>query len=196
MIERSEWNILESIKVASVAAAIAHDGQVRKNTKVPVPYITHPARVAFMVTYFDDTYNYTAVISAWMHDILEDCGVRGEKIFINAIDQMPLYPSDKKTIVEIVYALTKDDSIHPRAAKWQDAIDKVINEYAPSEVLLVKLCDRIDNLSDIGGFKEGFIRLYVSETTQLIEAIKRANMESKYVSAFNYLVELTESMQR
>lgn len=190
-----EQNIIESVKIASEAAAIAHDGQVRKNKPFPTPYIVHPARVAYLVSYYNDRC-YMGIIAAWMHDIIEDCGERGRDLFIDALNRMPLMRSDKETIVGITIALTKDDNISPRAAKWQNSLNKLINKETPKEAILVKICDRIDNLMDLGGFKEGFVRVYLDETAQLIETVRNPAMIYGYIRAFNRLVDILESMKR
>ena len=57
------------IKTAADHASRAHKGQLRKDRKTP--YITHPARVAALVGMFDGS--HVAIISAWLHDVYEDC---------------------------------------------------------------------------------------------------------------------------
>ena len=190
----TEQEFLECVQIASIAASVAHHGQFRKYTDPPAPYITHPARVAFLVPYYDpDTYDQTAVIAAWMHDMIEDCP-NGMELVNDAIARMPLHNVYKKQVFEIIEALTKDDSIHPRAAKWQDAINKVLDESAPSSALLVKLCDRIDNLTDLKGFKAGFVRLYLDETDYFLSEIRRVGREWEF-NAFESLDRLSRSMR-
>jgi len=192
----TEMEFLESIRMSSKAASVAHDGQFRKYTSPPVPYIVHPARVAFLIPYYEpDTYNQTAIIAAWMHDMIEDCGEKGIDLFEDALSRMPLHQVYKKEVSDIVIALTKDDNIHPRAAKWQDAIDKVLDESAPNSALLVKICDRIDNLTDLKGFKEGFVKLYLDETDHFIDEIRRVGRTWEFRQAFDGLERLSRSMR-
>jgi (p)ppGpp synthase/HD superfamily hydrolase len=58
------------IQKCSEYAAIAHQGQYRKDKKTP--YIVHPARVASLVS-MSCTNRDTVICSAWLHDVLEDC---------------------------------------------------------------------------------------------------------------------------
>ena len=57
------------IKTAADHASRAHKGQLRKDRRTP--YITHPARVAGLVAMFHGS--HVAIISAWLHDVYEDC---------------------------------------------------------------------------------------------------------------------------
>jgi (p)ppGpp synthase/HD superfamily hydrolase len=165
---------IRSIKIAATAAAIAHDGQYRKHTSVP--YIAHPARVAQLVALYDNT-EYLGIITAWLHDVLEDCGSEGAKIFEAAIDAMPLDTEEKIEIINAVGSLTKNDDIHPRAAKNTDVALRLVHDSTPRFAVLVKICDRIDNITDMDGFKEGFMRLYLMETNILISYIESLSLD-------------------
>ena len=63
---------MKVIQLCSDYAAIAHNGQFRKDKKTP--YITHPARVANL---FENqySYRYQYVAAAWLHDVMEDCSL-------------------------------------------------------------------------------------------------------------------------
>ena len=189
-----EKNILVSIKMASEAAALAHYGQRRKHKQDPIPYIIHPARVANLTSYYNGRC-YTCIIAAWMHDMVEDGGDKGYNLFVDAMNRMPLGDRDKEVIAGIVVALTKDDTITPRAAKNRNSINKVISDSAPHEAILVKICDRIDNLMDLEGFDHEFVMIYLNETRQLIEAVKNPAMIWGYHSAFHRLILLTEALE-
>jgi (p)ppGpp synthase/HD superfamily hydrolase len=59
----------DRINHALAFAAKHHDGQVRKGTKLP--YLTHPANVAIILTRYgqpEDT-----VVAGILHDVVEDC---------------------------------------------------------------------------------------------------------------------------
>lgn len=189
-----EKNILVSIKMASEAAALAHYGQRRKHKTEPIPYILHPARVATLVSYFHGRC-YTCIIAAWLHDMVEDCGDKGYNLFVDVVNRMPLNNQDKEIIGGIVVALTKDNAITPRAARTRDSINKVISDSAPQEAILVKICDRIDNLMDLEGFDHEFVMIYLGETRQLIEVLKNPAMIWGYHSAFHCLVRLADALE-
>jgi (p)ppGpp synthase/HD superfamily hydrolase len=186
-----ELKYIQSIKIAAGAAAIAHDGQFRKHSVVP--YIAHPARVAQLVALYDDT-AYLGVITAWLHDVLEDCGDRGARIFEDAVDSMPLSSREKIDVIYAVGALTKNDDIHPRAAKNTDCAFRLVHESTPRFAVLVKICDRTDNLMDMHGFERGFVRVYLAETGILISYMEAYTLDYRARGALNNLISIKEEM--
>jgi (p)ppGpp synthase/HD superfamily hydrolase len=189
----NSFKYMRSIKIAADAAALAHDGQYRKHSNVP--YIVHPARVAQLVRMYNPTAQY-GVITAWLHDVVEDCGSEGSKIFEAAVDNMPLEVAEKVAIINAVGALTKNDNIHPRAAKNTDFAFRLIHEKTPRFAVLVKICDRIDNLMDMDGFERGFVRLYLAETGILMSYIEALTLDGYEYEAFYNLVDIKESMEK
>lgn len=59
----------DRINHALAFAAKHHDQQVRKGTRLP--YLTHPANVAIILTRYGC--DETTVVSAILHDVIEDC---------------------------------------------------------------------------------------------------------------------------
>ena len=59
----------DRIDHAFAFAAKHHDRQVRKGTRLP--YLTHPANVALILTAYDQ--DETTVVSGILHDVIEDC---------------------------------------------------------------------------------------------------------------------------
>jgi (p)ppGpp synthase/HD superfamily hydrolase len=59
----------DRINHAFAFAAKHHDRQVRKGTRLP--YLTHPANVALILTAYDQ--DETTVVSGILHDVIEDC---------------------------------------------------------------------------------------------------------------------------
>jgi (p)ppGpp synthase/HD superfamily hydrolase len=186
------FKYIQALKVASTAAALAHDGQVRKHQNVP--YIVHPARVAQLVIFYNPT-AYHSAIAAWMHDILEDCGDEGRAIYNQAMNDMHLTDIEKTQITDAVLALTKNDDLHPRSVKNKDCIKRLISSHTPRFAVLVKICDRIDNLMDMEGFESGFVRMYLNETKDLIDGIGKLRLDGYEVEAFNNLIEITNTME-
>jgi len=178
---------LKSLKIAAETAMEAHKGQCRKYNDAP--YVVHPARVAQLVILYDNT-EYLGAITAWMHDILEDCGYKGECLVTEALYNMPLKPEQKTDLLLSIQALTKDDNIHPRQAKWDDCILRIINKDTPSFTTLVKICDRIDNLMDMEGFSNEFLKMYLKETEQFITTLRSGYLHTIYEE--NALHELSE----
>src|SRR5437763_1593710 len=59
----------DRINHALAFAAKHHDRQVRKGTRLP--YLTHPANVAIILTRYDR--DEDTVVAGILHDVIEDC---------------------------------------------------------------------------------------------------------------------------
>jgi len=151
-----------AIKIAADHASRAHKGQLRKDRRTP--YITHPARVAGLVAMFHGS--HVAVISAWLHDVYEDCTPDWITRTDEFIDALPLPSDEREDIAVIVDALTKKNTIKGKAARLSNSLDRILD--APPEATLVKLCDRIDNLLDSGDRNGRFTKRYLASTDELI----------------------------
>lgn len=180
---------LKVIKRASQAAARAHQGQVRKDGTTP--YIVHPACVAFLVSLYGGS--QSAIIAAWMHDIMEDCK-DDAKIVEMSLDAMPLPLEEKGIIRKMVASLTKDRFIADEVERLRDSLFRISS--APPEATLVKLCDRIDNLIDAEDRDPSFIQRYLKETHEIIEILGDRAREYGYTEALVALVKLGDQMKR
>jgi (p)ppGpp synthase/HD superfamily hydrolase len=113
--------------------AVGHyDGEVRKGSNIP--YIIHPLHILTILrsTGFSDFKDEDLMISALFHDLIEDTEVCEEDI------------ADKfgKKIASIVKELS-----NPENCDKEDHFRKLSD--ASYEAKVIKLADRIDNLSDI-----------------------------------------------
>lgn len=191
---------LDSYQVKAIAnvaafATLAHRGQIRRGD-ARVPKIVHPARVATLTATLGG--DYLAVMGAWGHDIHEDT-MLGPK-FRRFIVDMGLPGDDAVTVIEIVLALTKNSRIRPRAARNQDAIKAVIE--GPYQATLVKIADRIDNLTETefetlgkqhGGLPvDEFVALYYNESRNLLDGLKDRATQYGYSDAWGILRDLIE----
>lgn len=152
---------MSKIIQAAKFAAKCHLGQERKyNGK---PYITHPCRVAGRVATHKDA-DEDAVCAAYLHDVVEDCGVSLDSI-----------QSDfGSRVAEMVGWLTNPSkgSLEPRATR--KAVDREHASQAPQIVKVIKLIDRIDNLSEIDP-TTSFAWLYCDESQALLNVIGDAD---------------------
>ncbi len=170
------------IKMAADHASRAHRGQFRKDRKTP--YITHPARVAGLVGMFHGS--HVAVISAWLHDVYEDCTPEWITQTDELIAGFPLSGDERADISTIVEALTKKNTIKGKAVRLSDSLDRILD--APPEATLVKLCDRIDNLLDSADRNGGFTKRYLASTDEIIGKLEvRASLYG-FDAAFHTLV--------
>jgi (p)ppGpp synthase/HD superfamily hydrolase len=110
--------------------------------------------------------SHVAIISAWLHDVYEDCTPDWITSTDEFIDALPLPHDERADITVIVDALTKKNTIKGKAARLSNSLDRILD--APPEATLVKLCDRIDNLLDSGDRNGRFTKRYLASTDELI----------------------------
>lgn len=113
-------------------ATKAHEGQYRKNA--PVPYITHPIRVAERLA--QEGLADELVCAAYLHDVVEDTPYEIEDI----------EHKFGKRIAHLVVAHTEDKSKSWLERK-QHTIDTVKN--AEREIKYLIVADKLDNLLDM-----------------------------------------------
>jgi (p)ppGpp synthase/HD superfamily hydrolase len=163
----------DRINHALAFAAKHHDRQVRKGTRLP--YLTHPANVAIILTRYaqDDV----TVVAGILHDMVEDC-VRehytremleqriGDKFGTDVLDVV-LSVTNRRLDddgVELSHDETQDDYLERLAvanerARWVCAADKLHNASA----IIADLKRTIDPDTVWGRFtggREGTIRWY------------------------------------
>ncbi|MGL4321593.1 MAG: HD domain-containing protein [Paracoccaceae bacterium] len=114
-------------------ATVSHAGQFRKGA-VPLPYITHPAEVAQLVQAFGGA--EAAIAAAWLHDVIEDCGVDAEALRYRFGD----------TIAGVVSELSDDKSLPKLKRKWLQVVHAA---HMSPDAGLVKLCDKMANVRSV-----------------------------------------------
>lgn len=172
----------DRINHALAFAAKHHDRQVRKGTRLP--YLTHPANVAIILTRYGQPIE--TVVGGILHDVIEDC-VReafsretleqriGDKFGSEVLD----------TVLAVTYRLVDDDGVElshddrredylarlataSESARWVCAADKLHN----ASTILADLRRTIDPdtiWSRFSGGKDGTIRFYRSVYDRLNE---------------------------
>ena len=169
-----------AIKIAAEAATLAHRGKFRKDNKTP--YIIHPRRVAERVKFFGG--DHIGIIAAWLHDVMEDCD-GGEGSVRDALQKMGLSQQEEDEIFSIVSALTKNPAINVKSERLADTLERI--NQAPPQAILVKLCDRMDNVTDARDRGPTFLKMYLALTDQLIVALSDGAMKHGYVRALETL---------
>jgi (p)ppGpp synthase/HD superfamily hydrolase len=175
------------IKAAADHASQAHNGQLRKDRRTP--YIIHPARVAALAGMFGGT--HVAIISAWLHDVYEDCTPAWILRTDALIEKLPLPADDCQDIAAIVEALTKKNTIKEKSARLSNSLERILD--APPEATLVKLCDRIDNLLDSADRNGRFTKRYLASTDEVIETLSVRSSLYGYDGALDILVRIRNS---
>jgi myo-inositol-1(or 4)-monophosphatase len=169
-----------AIKTAADAATWAHRGQFRKDGKTP--YVLHPQRVAERVTFFGG--DHRGIIAAWLHDVMEDCE-GGVTIVRDTLQKTGLPPEERDEIFSIVSALTKNPAITGKSEKLADSLERI--NHAPCQAILIKLCDRMDNLVDARDQGHEFLSEYLTLTDQLINALSAGAVKWGYTRALETL---------
>jgi (p)ppGpp synthase/HD superfamily hydrolase len=139
-------------------AAKVHFGQLRKYTGAM--YITHPEAVAELVRSVPHTEEMLA--AAWLHDVVEDCGVSHEKL----VSEFGWYTAG---IVAWLTDVSKPADGNRKLRKKRD-LDNIAK--APREAKTIKLADIIDNTGSIVKYDPEFAKVYIPEKKALLEVLK------------------------
>src|SRR5256885_3809747 len=133
------------INHALAFAAKHHDRQVRKGTRLP--YLTHPANVAIILTRYgrdNDT-----VVAGILHDVIEDCvrdGYTREMLEQRIGDKFG--PKVLDTVLAVTYRRHDDDGIELSADERKtDYLERLAD--ANEEALWVCAADKLHNASSI-----------------------------------------------
>lgn len=117
-----------------------HEGQFRRTSKLP--YITHPIAVATYVrSYCPNGYENlpNIIVAALLHDVVEDCKV-------SVVDIKREFGED---VGNMVHQLTSDKNETERKGKTEYLKIKMGGRRnMTDDTLIVKLCDRLDNVRD------------------------------------------------
>ena len=145
---------------AKAFATRKHAGQYRKGPHKD-PYITHPERVAQLVRKYKGTSKSIDDLeaAAWLHDTIEDTDTTYEEI------EQEFGPM----VADLVQELTSEEDYIARHGKTAYLKDKLkgMSNYA----LVVKLADRLDNVSDLEEADPDWAKRYARQTQDLIDHI-------------------------
>lgn len=134
-------------------------GQPRKYTFEP--YITHPRNVVGIVRTVPHSEEMLA--AAWLHDVVEDCGVKGADIW-------NLFGSK---VAFLVMQLTDISMSWQGSRKERKAIDRKHTSLACAAAKTIKLADLIDNSSSIMEHDPKFAKVYLAEKRLLLDEALR-----------------------
>lgn len=141
-------------------ATTKHNGQTRKDGITP--YIAHPIDVSKLIEdfAFDNDNLETMMVSALLHDTIEDTDTTYEEI----------YEEFGETIANIVLELTSDKIEQKRVGKAKYLKEKMYK--MSEEALTVKLADRLSNLKDRKGLSQGEIKECISHNQEIISYLR------------------------
>ena len=171
-------------------ASEAHDGQYRKNGVTP--YIVHPLRCAKFANYvFGDEFKEVGFL-LMLHDVVEDCDDYYKKEVFNVLKSLEPY-FGVSIVEDMIFALkciTKAEKVE--GVSRQMRLENYMNEVIKSPLAVcAKLIDRIDNLLDLNGVSDGFVKnVYLGESYYILDKIKSAGFQD--VPNIQYLIETLE----
>ncbi len=146
----------ELVKEAKKFAREWHKGQKRKFDGKP--YFTHPARVAKRL--MEHTKDPEMVAAAFLHDVIED--TPASRYLIGSLFG--------ERVARLVSELTSDkEKIEEMGSKAEYLAWKM--ERMSLDALLIKLADRLDNVSDFESAEWSFIRKYRVETNYVLSIV-------------------------
>lgn len=166
---KKENNEKTKIQEALEYATLMHKGQYRKNG---TEYIEHPIKVANYVSRFKESANIeTLIIAAYLHDTLEDT----EANYYDIVEKFG------PQVASIVLELTTDEDLKNEIGKTRYLEIKMKN--MSSWALVIKLCDRLANVSDLGYADEKFRNKYMNETIEILSyVIENRNLSKTHIT--------------
>lgn len=164
---------MDLIIKAAQRAKQCHIGQYRKYTGRP--YIEHPMRVAGEVAMHEFA-TPEMVAAAWLHDVVEDCGVAFETL----ANEFPA------STVDMVRDLTNPS----KKLKCNRADKKRVDREHAKTILppsrIIKFIDRIDNIREMTGAPPDFKTLYCKESRMLADALLHGHDEHWWLNKLRF----------
>jgi (p)ppGpp synthase/HD superfamily hydrolase len=133
-----------------------HAGQFRKGGLLP--YIAHPMEVMKRI-YTYGIKDEKILAAAVAHDLIEDCGVTVDELVAR-------FGFDVAHMVEQL-SYTSPEAMGMTKKEWVAGFKE-----KPPEVLLIKVIDRLANISDFCVDKDPYRFKYVEKTRQIFDAWK------------------------
>lgn len=171
-------DIIKNLKKAIDYATRMHKGQTRQNGE---PYIIHPLRVVQNVLKYKKSKNIDVLLmSACLHDTIEDTEATYYDIVQNFGPQ----------VASLVLELTTDEDMKTLLGKQQYLSIKMKN--MSSWALIIKLCDRLDNINDLSNCTDRkFKNKYVNETIGIIDyLLKNAKLSNTHITIIKQILYL------
>jgi (p)ppGpp synthase/HD superfamily hydrolase len=147
------------VDLAEEFATNKHKGQRRKNVQ---DYISHPISVAQTLMHYKKSHNIDNLMAAAMlHDVIEDT----DTSYYELVEKFG------HQIASLVMEVTTNKDMKNAIGKEKYLAYKL--KHMTSWGLVIKLCDRLDNISDLNQMNHSFRTKYVNETSYIINYIYR-----------------------
>lgn len=168
---------MKKVNQAAIYAKQKHNMQTRHDGDKIVPYFNHCKAVYEIVSKYAKRKDFNVELAqtiALLHDTLEDTNAT-----YSEIEQL-----FSKQVADGVLALTKDDKL-PKSEQMLDSLKRILNQ--PKEVAMVKMADRMHNISKINPIwnKKRSIRYY--QEAILIHSTLSKKYEPLAVEFWDYI---------
>jgi GTP pyrophosphokinase len=171
-LEKKAWSFAEK----------AHRGVSRKFSGDP--YFEHVRKVFKLVKKVDT--RETLGAAALLHDTLEDCPQVTYEILIENFG---------KEVANLVKELTSKEDLVDAMGKADYLLDKMAT--MSDDALTVKLCDRLQNLSDHFSASDKFRKKYYEETKYIVDSLKaNRQLNKSQNTVINLIIGLLDMMNR
>ena len=174
------------IEQAIRAASVLHRNQIRKGS-MPIPYITHLVATAF--TLMDYTKDEDIIISALLHDAIEDTDYTAEE----------LEEDFGGKVKEIVEALTEPKTVNGKKLSWLEKKTIYAKQLkaGPTEAVVIAAADKMHNFrtmieeytDNYDAFTTDFSKNYeeILEGYQLTANVINKRLSGQILAEFNYI---------
>ena len=163
-------------------ATKAHAGQFRRDGVTS--YCTHPLRVSNLLTFHGAS--DTEILCGLWHDILEDVPEKREDLMKELVSY-ELSARENFEIVSILEALNKPKDGN-RKTRLKNFVKQIIT--CGQSAIMVKICDRIDNVMDSDGLEEFAEEYVVNETGYIVDEFLKLNLNARCKYALETLIEV------
>jgi len=172
-------NFTSKEKEALKFASKVHKGTYRKGT-IKEEYIWHPIRVAYLVNKYKTSKSKEDLIcAALLHDTIEDTITDKNDMYNDIVDAFGIQTAS------LVKELTTVDDFKNAVGKTKYLGIK-LNDMS-SYALVIKLCDRLDNVSDLDNVSTNFKEKYLNETIHVLYMLLTKRNE-KYISSTHLII--------
>lgn len=166
---------IETFEEAIAFAVQAHKGQTRKGDGRP--YILHPMSVMLRIYKAKRSENmFLLGTVAILHDTVEDCNVTLQQI----TEKFGLY------VAAIVEELTLDNKQYKLIGKAKYLTQRMLK--MSSYALSIKLCDRLDNVSDLDTMNSVFRDNYIAETIYILNDLHLRKLTNTHLKLIDLIV--------
>jgi GTP pyrophosphokinase len=155
-----------AVKEAYEYAVRAHEGQMRKSGE---PYIEHPLQVA--ITLADLQLDASSLAAAFLHDVLENCGVELDEIKSKFGPEVAKLVDGVTKLGKLSFQAPEETPRRgrdPRREGQAENLRKMLVAMAEDlRVVFIKLADRLHNMQTLGALEPKKQRSIAQETIEV-----------------------------